>query len=217
MKTLPQLAGIAGILLALGSAGAQAAPVVTYGALPEWSNGVNPQNGNFTIATEFGMTIGLRAKYHYVLLDGSNGIYSAVAGPDPDNANKAIWNFDFSIDTGFATTGLQLADVTATLEILQIGTGAHQSFNLLTLDNTGGLSLAQNSENMAFSFLASQFPEYSIGASDDFLFTLTVASTAGTFSDQIEVSVPEPASMMLFGSAMAGIGFVRRRRLSRIA
>lgn len=89
---VPALALVCGTAQADSSYGDLANPGVYFGA--------GNVNGNFTIGTDNGIELGLRAKNRATgaLLDGSSGTYFADPGHYAGGGSKAQWNYEFSFN-----------------------------------------------------------------------------------------------------------------------
>jgi hypothetical protein len=205
---------------------------------PGYYNGSGNPNGGFTVSTNAGVEVGLRAKLRQGsgVIDSSNNVYVVPSGSQPGSPTHAAWNYDFSINLQGTSPALTLADITAMLTIKDLTTGAPAStpVDVLTYfgddasyDGTvhqGGIVVgaygAQNSENPAFG----NFPlaaSYDENAPDHYLFTLDVNTKAGAHlaTDVIEVdavATPLPSSvwggLALLGCIGATTGMKRLRR-----
>lgn len=175
--------------------------------------------------------------------NGTYGNFQAQGYLDPPGPNNesadpsgtlASWNFDFSINTNYngdSLGGGLLSDFNYLLKI-DYDPSSGQNFEnfpyVLFLGNspTGSPNLAQNSENIGFGFLTSNAPQsFSPFASGDYVIKLEAYQgdplNGGTLvgSSQIDVlvgSVPEPASMAIWGLGALGcaIGAYRRKRMA---
>jgi hypothetical protein len=193
--------------------------------------GTGNSNGAFTVATDNGIEIGLRAKQRQgSLIHSSTDVYTVQPGPQASSPSHAWWNYEFSIKVDAGT----LSDYTALLTITDPN-GHTAAVNPLTYwaDNEGWSSafgadnpavlttdtVAQNSENPKFGDfpLASFYSMYTPG---DYTFALDVTniqSGAGASDTIIARVVPLPAAvwggLVLLG-AMGGAELLRRRRLA---
>jgi len=125
---------------------------------PSWydGSGNNTVQGGFTVDSENGIEIGMRAKYRQNAnwIDPTGNVYSVAPGAQTNitsggagaNAARAAWNYEFSIDLqpgglGGGGSGLTLADIAAntTLTITDLTTGHTSTVNPLTHwgDDTG--------------------------------------------------------------------------------
>ena len=185
---------------------------------PGWYNGTGPVNGGFTVDTENGVELGLRAKERQsaTVIDSLTDLYLVQPGAEPGVPNRAWWNWDFSLN--LESSGLNLADVTLALTVTDLTNPASGNItNLLTFfgDNSlNGTIGAQNSENPIFgSFpLAGSYNEFS---PDTYEFDVTLtqnSNSAVLATDTILVQVaPEPGSIAFIASGLAGLLLLGRR------
>jgi hypothetical protein len=194
-----------------------AAPGVYYGT-------GNP-NGGFTVDSENGIEIGLRAKLDQIngsVIDSPTDVYLVPAGFAPGSATHSSWNYDFSINLspGGVSSGLTLSDITASMTITDIGTGQSLTFDPLAIsdDAHSGTTGAQNSENPLFGgFGAGALAaDYNVNAIDTYQFVLTVSSGGTQIgSDTITVdTVPEPSRIALMLGGGLLLLFLRRSNTS---
>jgi hypothetical protein len=112
-----------------------------------------------------------------------------------------------TISDNGGTNGTLAGSVGGTDGCSALGAGSNPGCNPLT--QTG----IQNAENMSFPIAGD--PLYNPWIADTFTITLSATGLAGNSLGSVtEVinAVPEPASMALLGSAVAWLGFLRRRR-----
>jgi hypothetical protein len=113
-------------------------------APPGWYNGSGNPNGGFTVVTDNGIEIGLRAKYRNnpSVINTPNTIYTVVPGAQTNvtsggngaAANRAAWNYEFSINLRPGGVGsLTLGDIddNSTLKVTDLTTGANFTVNPL--------------------------------------------------------------------------------------
>jgi hypothetical protein len=200
---------------------------------PGWYNGTGNPNGGFTVDSENGIELGLRAKIRKSpnVIHSSNNIYIVPTGTDNVNIPRATWNYEFSIDLQPLGSGsLTLADITAALQITDLTTGATNTVNPLTYwgDDSGFGSTgktvpegptqwgAQNSENAQFAdFPLNSKEAYDINAQRSYQFILSVSQGATLLASDtiiVDAVTPEPKLIGLLGMAMAGLFLVAHRR-----
>jgi hypothetical protein len=104
----------------------------------------NP-NGGYTVESDNGIEIGLRAKYRFNanVIDSASNVYNVVPGPQTlattggghaADANRAAWNYEFSVNlnpTNSAGGYLTLDQVTAMLTVTDVNTGTTNTVDAL--------------------------------------------------------------------------------------
>jgi len=207
-----------------------------------WYNGSGNQGvqGDWTVDSDNGIEIGLRAKLRNApsLIAAPTGDY--VVPPGDQNAGHALWNYEFSIDlepNGVGT--LNLSDVTATLMVTDLNNPSDtNTVDLYTLafDNSGfgttngttgadridesiptlaafeaGWGL-QNSENPEFSNWPLGTFNSSLATTYQFVLTVNEGDTI-LAQDTMDVTVtPEPSSLIPVGILAVSLVLWRRRR-----
>jgi hypothetical protein len=135
--------GLTAAVLLLGVAVASAdASTITYDTVlaspsanpsdPGWYNGSGNPQGGFTVVTDNGIEVGLRAKHRQDpnVIHTPDNVYQVVAGPQSGTVtNRAWWNYEWSIDLQPAAAGdLVLSDFlqysTMTIQDLTVGASA---------------------------------------------------------------------------------------------
>ncbi|MBV7255187.1 hypothetical protein KCG44_00160 [Pacificimonas sp. WHA3] len=223
---------------------AVAAPVNGTGNVtPDVIFGSGNANGSFTGTVNDGVELALRGKLRY----DSNGQPQNTFNYDGDSsyfftnignavpANRAVFNFEFSINTDVdGLSGRTLDDLTYALSV-DTDAGAGTNFftfdpcallvdNALGNNSTGngdgtpgacagsGLNVAQNSQNLGFGYTpndpraAGQYT-FSLSAFDGQ--QLIGTTTIDVFVDASPV--PAPAALGLLGFGLLGLGAARKR------
>jgi hypothetical protein len=213
---------------------------------PSWYNGSGQPQGGFTVDSENGIEIGLRAVIRQgPQIDSSTNTYFVPSGPEStsngslaNNATRAAWNYDFSIDlqpNGVGT--LDFNDITALLTVTDLTTSQSGSVDPLSVafagdtvgfgnpagttsshdgSATGSDYSAENSQNPIFS----NFPVagYNFGNGDEYQFNLQITDNSTSqvlASDTIDVVVtPEPSTFILLGGGCLALFLFRRRLLN---
>ena len=190
-------------------------------------------NGGFTVDTQNGVEIGLRAKVRFdennspqnQFNSNGDGTYTFDATAPfgfswmstPFSPSTAAWNFEWSVDV--TQTPLLLNAFTYLFEIDYdpiVGTNflAFDPINTPGADNYGGLSVNQNSWNMeffngpGFEYLNTANGQFEIRLSAFDGQTLLASSNITVFQNATEVSAPGAAAFMLLG----GLGLLVSRK-----
>jgi hypothetical protein len=207
-----------------------------------WYSGSGNQGvqGGWTVDTNNGIEIGLRAKYRQVnsVIDTPNNVYGVA--PGLQDATHALWNYEFSIDLRPAGVGtLMISDIlNSTLTVTDLNTLATNTVLLSALagdysgfgtaggttganridESPGTIAAflagwgAQNSENPMFgNFPLSGFDP---NAGHTYEFNLKVIQgTSLLASNTIDVQVaPEPTAAIPVGIIVLSLLIFARRR-----
>lgn len=216
-RTMPIAAAAATLLLA--SLGAQA--VTSYGdiATPGVYFGTGNVNGNWTISTDSGVELALRAKNRETLLtlDGSTGTYWADLGlcASCSGVPKAMWNYEFSVNSG-ALSGLTYRlgidhDPSAATMYAFVDPSTYWADNGIA---PAGFMGFQNSENVRFG----DTPGGIFNVNQAGLYSVTLeawngASMVNSVTMNVQVGpVPEPETYVLMLAGLGGLAFFARRR-----
>ena len=246
-----QLKMIAGALCAAGvSTAAQAATVYdTSLASPPgvyYGSGNTGLNSGWAVTTTTAgsgqIEVGLSTNYRYVGQvppDAGTNIYhvntGVYAGPGGTCIGScALWNIEFSVNLG--TSGFHLGDGSSQLDVLNVGTGQHLTFNPFTAlpdnsaydgtntrnGNTPGQQATttdvgfQNSENLFF-FINPGF-SFDPNANDTYIVSFLITGNNGQQFSVDETIIagsgatPLPAAFPLFASGLGGLGLLSWRR-----
>ena len=221
MQLIKPVAAMAVVMAVAGVA--HASSTMTYGeiAAPGVHYGAGNENGQFTIGTENGIELALRAKnYGGALIDGSSGVYHTDPGLSAiglaAGKNRAVWNFDFSANTGANSLGNY---------VFMLGMdndpSAATSYDYINIalygDNHVLGNSVQNSQNIIF-YPSGPLGPFNINTPGLYNFSLTAyaandtARATALASTEILVAVPEPESMAMMGLGLLGLALARRRR-----
>jgi hypothetical protein len=199
-----------GTALALTSFTGPAAAVVTFNQnlAAGWHQGTGTSNGHFTVDTEAnGVELGLRASIRFVgPITPTGNLYIAPAGSN--QPNRALWNFEFSVDPG------SLLDTYSVLTIT--GPGGVSVLDPKTAfsgNKPVGGSFYQNSENLGFGV----FSPLNFNPNVSGIYTIDLKLFSADKRELADVSIqvnaiPEPSTWAMLILGFAGIGFMAYRR-----
>ncbi len=223
----------AAVVLAVAGA-ATAAPVAFFdqGLNAGWNIG-NGQFNNHFVGVRDGqfaggsIELGLRTQqrgqgaYTPTLVNsiwGTMPMYVTTPGTDPNNAARAVWNFDGSV--AFSGGVGTLDDVSVRIDAVS---GTVQELGDLSVPGSLFFPTSnQFSQNPVFSPWSTG--PYDFNATGLYLVTLSVREGNETISTQmlvnvgnVEVPTPEPVSLVVFGSLIVGATVAVWRRQAKRA
>lgn len=231
--------------LLLAATPALASSVTTYDAsvTPQDGSGnlyfgSGNANGGFTVNTNYGIEVGLRAKYRSNgnIINSPDNNYSVVTGAQTDttsggngaNANRAAWSYEFSVDVDAASPTYGLAQTFNTgfyktiITITDNIGDTPVSFDALVAigDNGGPNSgVIQNSENIAF------YPaNFNFNNEATYKISMSVQNKQTGFeyaNSTINVAAVAPLPASFYSGigmlGLLGVGVMFRNRKSRLA
>jgi hypothetical protein len=242
IRTYAALTGLVGALILPHSVSAApvydnfgALDAATFG-------GTGIPNGEVAVSSQFSngsslITVAMSATQRYsnpALTNDGAGTYFAQAGSNFGGAGQsgdegALWNFNYYINIDSVTETLAdyqidlFYDFDPAFDNGMAGIGLINVTNaILGTDPTATLS--EGSENLMFSFLAADYPgiitapggTFDPNIAGEYNFGIRVSQAGWGIENvamDVDVSaVPLPAAAWLFGSAILGLGFVKRRK-----
>jgi hypothetical protein len=211
----------AGALVVASSAQADGLAFDQNLAPPGVYYGSGNSNGHFTVDTEAGVEVALRAhRYQQDATSPVGSLYSfgLAATNDPTNS----LSFDWSVNPNVGGSQVDLTGVSATLTIHDFANNNTQSFpaDFFLLGNSTGPGAPgsyQNSERLSFSFV-DLFYNATVNNTFSVNLTLTGVPSAGTISVNETIqqgagfsAAPEPASWAMMLVGFGGLGAMLRR------
>lgn len=228
----------------LVAAGTGTAQATSFGNIadPGVYFGSGNSNGNWTIDTVDNLEVALRAKTRYGVgvLSASNGFY--VVSGDTYINGRAMWNYEFSVNSKVGGTGLDLTNYRVEIAF-DTKSGPGTSFTTFTnlythwgdneyyLSGTKridsptdalvgaqpGESGVQNSENPKFADSGFGYVPGN-GLYDIKMSVYSVGGGAALASTSMQVQVvPEPETYAMMATGLAVLGFIGRRRKQKVA
>lgn len=238
MKSLKKSLLAAAFAAAMMATSAQAAPVVSYGALGgagTYYGSGNP-NTDWTFASDGGMVLGLSVKDR---LTGATilavapavpgGLYTYFVTPGLcvgcSGAPKATWNYQFSVDSGLTTIPNSGVSFRLSVDHNPSFVTSFTTVNAETnwLDNSIAPSPFhgfQNSQNVKFA--STPGGAFNVNVPGLYTFKLEAFLNETLLLDSVAMNVqvgksdpvnrvPEPDSMPLALAGLVGAGFITRR------
>lgn len=183
-------------------------------------------NGSWTVDTAGGLELGLRAHVRYptplnVFNSGGDGSYAFTDATGTGPANRASWNYDFSINTLASGHSLAAFSYWIGVDIDPTANDNFYYFNAFSIPDNAlfGLQYAQNSENPGFPFVG--IPGYNKDAAATYDFTLAAFSGDRLVAETgirvnvnggVRANAPDSAStLLLLGMVVPGLEFCRRK------
>ncbi|MBT9501520.1 MAG: PEP-CTERM sorting domain-containing protein [Burkholderiaceae bacterium] len=218
---LTRTPSLAAALATMTLASTSAMAVASYGdvAAPGVYFGTGNVNGNWTIDTDSGVEVALRAKNRQTLqtIDGSGGTYMAELGAclTCTGAPKAMWSYEFSVNSGSLSGVTYLLgidhDPSAGVSYSWVDPAAHWADNAIAPVPFNGF---QNSQNVLFaSTPGGPFDVNMAGLYSVTLQAWNNTSMLASTTMNVQVgAVPEPETYALMFAGLGVLGFVARRR-----
>lgn len=219
-------------LVLIGTAAPASAAVVYDTSLtdpPGVYFGSGNSNSHFTVDRTGSVEIGLSAIQRFIgPITPTGSTYNVNTGPTSvPGKTGSDWGFVFSVNLNYnndPTSPYNLANITTRLTLNDVGQGTTGSFDPRIIPDNAifGTTGFQNAETLSFLGIRTLLgdPNYDVNADDTYIFTLEVLNGLTVLaSDRITViagagatAVPEPLTLSLLASGLAGIGVMRRRK-----
>jgi hypothetical protein len=222
------------------SGGVSASPLYdVFGPLDEATfGGTGIPNQEVAISSQFSngdslITIAMSATQRYsnpALSNDGAGTYYAEVGSNFGGAGEsptegALWNFNYYINIESPDETLEDYQITLFYDFdtaFDNGPGSLGTIDITAAIAGSGATLVEDSQNLMFSFLASDIPgfidapggSFDPNAIGEYNFGISVSQDGwGVENVRIDVqTVPVPAAVWLFGSGLGLLGWIRRRR-----
>ncbi len=209
----------------------------TFGPLDATWGGTGIPNGEVAISDQWSngstlITIAMSATQRYsnpALTNDGAGTYFAQAGSNFGGMGEsiyegALWNFNFYIDIDSPTETIADYDITLFYDFDPAFDNGPVGLGTVNLTaGLGAITHFEDSQNLMFGSFATAVPgvvsppggAFDPNALGEYNFAISVSQGGwGVENVRMDVQVvPVPAAVWLFGSALAGLGWMRRRQV----